>query len=122
MEEWNGVSLLWEFGAYQVQVTFMTDASGSFGCGALWQARWLQWQWAPAVGSGGNELEEASITWKELMPIVLAAAVWRPQWRELNVIVRCDNMGAVAVVNSGYSKVPQIMHLLRCLFFYPGQV
>ena len=55
MEEWNGVSLLWEFGACQVQVTFMTDALGNFGCGALWQARWLQWQWAPAVGSGGSQ-------------------------------------------------------------------
>lgn len=33
------------------------------------------------------------------------------------MVVHCDNMGAVAVVNSGYSKVPQIMHLLRCLCF-----
>ena len=33
------------------------------------------------------------------------------------MIIHCDNMGAVAVVNSGSSKVPQIMHLLRCLFF-----
>ncbi len=31
--------------------------------------------------------------------------------------VHCDNLGVVAVVNSGYSRVPQIMHLLRCLFF-----
>lgn len=31
--------------------------------------------------------------------------------------VHCDNLGKVALVNSGYSKVPQIMHLLRCLFF-----
>ena len=85
----------------------VTDASGSIGRGALWQARWLQWQWAPTVWSGGNELEEASIT----------AAVWGPEWRDLNVIVCCDNMGAVAVVNTGYSKVPQIMHLLCCLFF-----
>ena len=31
--------------------------------------------------------------------------------------VHCDNQGTVAVVNSGYSRVPPIMHLLRCLFF-----
>ncbi len=31
--------------------------------------------------------------------------------------VQCDNQGAVALVNSGYSKVPQLMHMLRCLFF-----
>lgn len=34
-----------------------------------------------------------------------------------SVVVHCDNMGAVTVVNMGSSKVQQIMHLLRCLFF-----
>ena len=29
----------------------------------------------------------------------------------------CNNTGAVAVANSGYSKAPRIMHLHRCLFF-----
>ena len=28
-----------------------------------------------------------------------------------------NNLGAVAVVNSGYSKVPKVMNLQRCLFF-----
>ncbi len=31
--------------------------------------------------------------------------------------VSCDNTGAVAAVNSGYSRSPQLMHLLRCLFY-----
>jgi hypothetical protein len=31
------------------------------------------------------------------------------------VVVHCDNAGAVAAVNSGYSRVP---HLLQCLFLY----
>lgn len=31
--------------------------------------------------------------------------------------VKFNNTGAVAVINSGYSRVPQIMHVLRCLFF-----
>ena len=35
----------------------------------------------------------------------------------MSVIAHCDNLGAVAVVNSGYSKVDPIMHLLRCLLF-----
>ena len=29
--------------------------------------------------------------------------------------VYCDNTAAVAVVNSGYGQVPEIMHLLRCM-------
>jgi len=38
-------------------------------------------------------------------------------WAEVRVMVHCDNMGTVAVVNSGYSKVVAVIHLLRCLFF-----
>ena len=33
---------------------------------------------------------------------------------------RCNNLGAIAVVNSGYSKVPKVMHLLHCRFFLRG--
>jgi len=33
------------------------------------------------------------------------------------VHVHSDNEAVVAVVNSGYSKDPQMMHLVRCLFF-----
>ena len=31
--------------------------------------------------------------------------------------VECDHQGAVAVVNSGFSKIPELMHLVRCLFY-----
>ena len=36
MEEWNGASLLQEFGQRQVSLECWTDASGSFGCGTVW--------------------------------------------------------------------------------------
>ena len=62
-------------------------------------------------------LKEESIVLKELLPIVLACAIWGKRWGGRMVTVHCDNMGAVALVNSGYSKIQQIMHLLRCLFF-----
>jgi hypothetical protein len=60
---------------------------------------------------------EDNITLKELLPVVLACATWGREWRNSTVVVHCDNAGAVAAVNSGYSRVPQIVHLLRCLFF-----
>ena len=40
-----------------------------------------------------------------------------PSWRGSLVVVHSANLGAVAVVNSGYSKVPKLIHLLRWLFF-----
>ena len=54
---------------------------------------------------------------QELLPIVLACTIWGPVWHHSSVMVHCDNSAAITVVNSGYSRVPQIMHLLRCLFF-----
>ena len=54
---------------------------------------------------------------KEILPVVLACAVWGPQWRGRKVVAHVDNEGAVAVLNSGSSKEGQIMHLMRSLFF-----
>lgn len=72
---------------------------------------------APAFQTGDLQLHEESILLQQLLHIVLACAVWGPEWRGSSVTMHCDNMGAVAAVNSGYSKVPQIMHLLWWLFF-----
>ena len=33
------------------------------------------------------------------------------------VVVHCDNQAAVCVVNTGYSRDKDMMHLMRCLFF-----
>ncbi len=66
---------------------------------------------------GSVVLRDESIALKELLPIVVACAIWGGKQRDTGIIVHCDNMGVVGVVNSGYSRVPRIMHLLRCLFF-----
>ena len=55
---------------------------------------------------------------KELLPIVIGAAVWGSQWKGVSVLCRCDNAAVVAIVNSGRSKVERAMHLMRSLFFF----
>ena len=118
MTSWNGTAIITPTEQGRREHHIWTDASGSFGCGAIApsQQEWLQWRWSNCSSYRGESVEE-SILWMELFPIVLATAVWGKRWTELNVIVHCDNMGAVAVVNSGYSKAAPVMHLLRCLFF-----
>ena len=49
--------------------------------------------------------------------MVLACAVWGPQWFGARVVAHVDNEAAVAVLNSGYSKEAQVMQLIRSLFF-----
>ena len=71
-----------------------TDASGSWGCGAWSGQERFQFQWVEPISS-------YNITIKELLPIVLAAAVWGSQWKGLTVKVRCDNAAVVAIVNRG---------------------
>jgi len=106
LKTWNSVSLLQEFGLSQAAHHVWTDASGGFGCGTLWRTKWLQFQWPAGYHEAQLKLKDDSIMLKELLPV----------WANSSMLIHCDNLGAVSVINSGYSKVPQIMHLLRCLF------
>ena len=118
LESWNGVSMMHPIHGQHTHYVW-SDASGSFGCGAVCPSmgRWLQLQWPLSHEAGSLDFKGESITLKELVPIMLACAVWGTDLQNETVTVHCDNMGTVAIVNSGYSRVPGIMHLLRCLFF-----
>ena len=54
---------------------------------------------------------------KELVPIVVAVALWGKLWSGTSVMCRCDNQAVVAVITSRTSHDKRVMHLLRCLFF-----
>ena len=88
-----------------------SDASRSWGCGAIWGDCWLQWQWCcPWVTQ--------QIAVKELVPIVLTIVVWGKHWKYQSVLVKCDNMAVVQVLSSLTSKNAAIMHLLCCSYYY----
>ena len=75
---WNGISMI-PIGVENRQaIHIWTDASGNFGCGALDPigGRWLQLKWPEDRMLGAVALSEESITLKELIPIILACAVW----------------------------------------------
>ena len=93
-------------------VEIHTDASGSWGCAAVWDRHWFQLQWAetPVFAS-------TSIAGKELLPILIAAGTWGRQWRGLTVLCHSDNEGVVSVINTGSCREPHLAHLLRCLFY-----
>lgn len=89
-----------------------SDASGSWGCGAFTSTGcWFQLKFP-------DSWDDVHITVKELLPIVLAAALWGHRWRGDSVCCRCDNAAVVAIVNSGRSKMDRAMHLMRCLSFF----
>ena len=107
--KWNGTSFISPVST--PQATIQTDASGSWGCGALWRGAWFQWQWP-------EEWQSMTIMAKEMVPIVLSCAVWGRQLYRKTVLFQCDNTGVVAAVRKGSAKEAMVMCLLRCLWFF----
>ena len=83
-----------------------SDASGSHGFRAPWRTEWFCTSWFFLH----MRLCIASL---ELVPNVVAAHIWGCAWFRLRVQFLCDNIAVVSVLNSGTSKSPDVMHLLR---------
>ena len=73
VEEWNGVSLLWDLGLRKPNLEVYTDASGTWGCGAFLDSMWFHLEWS-------DRLRPLSIVVKEMFPVVLATATFGDQW------------------------------------------
>ena len=98
--------------SHQYETTITSDASGQWGCGAFSSERgWFQLEWPDSwIG--------VHIIIKELLPIVVAMAMWGKKWRGIRVRCRCDNAAVVTMLSSGSSKDERVMHLLRSLFLF----
>ena len=68
IDGWIGVAL---FPGLPTGPTVVSDTSGSWGCGAFCEpsVNWFQLEWYPSWRS-------VNIAAKELVPIVISAAVW----------------------------------------------
>ena len=91
----------------------LSDASGSWGCGAfcLELLEWFQASWPPSWASH-------CIAAKELFPIIVGAAIWGHGWSGSTVLFKCDNIAVVQALSSRAAQDPMLSHLLRCLFFF----
>ena len=109
VEDWNGISFL-PPPAHLPHLQMASDASGSWGCGAWHGHSWFQLRW-------DRRSADLPIMVKELIPIVLAGAVWGPAWYGRRVVCLCDNQAVVACLHSRSSRESHIMHMLRALAF-----
>ena len=97
----------------QPRIHLFSDASRSWGCGAYSNPLWFQIPWSRI-----STLSGASISLKELLPIIVAAAVWGPQWSGSFFLCHSDNTAAVAQVNKLHAADSLAAHLLRCLAYF----
>jgi len=101
LQRWNEISLLkWTTNHLPPDLVIQTDALGSWGCGAFFQGKWLQWEWPPdwmAVG----------IMAKELTPIILSCAVWGKLLSWQRVLFQCDNQSVVTAIQRDHQKIVQ---------------
>ena len=79
-------------------------------CGAYWGSNWFQLAWSDTVG-----LVDTNIATKELIPIVIAVAMWSRYWVGQVVCCRCDNI-AVMVANAPWGQrayaLVEVPHIL----------
>ena len=111
MEEWNGVSLLWDLGLQVPNLQVYTDASDTWGCGVFLDPMWFYMEWPP-------RLHPRSIAVKEMCPVVMAVATFGQQWVGKVVQFVVDNKAVVEVIRATYSKDLHLMHLIRLLVFF----
>ena len=113
VQQWNGVAFL---PSLPSRTSVVADASGSWGCGAYDSTtrEWFQLPW-PAPW------KQVGIAPKELLPLVVAAAIWGAAWHGSLVQFWSDNQAVVAVLSTRSSRDTQMLHLLRCLFFFQAQ-
>ena len=78
---------------------------------------WWFGEWPDGVCSG-----VPSMTWLELVPIMVACLVWGRRWAGRRVCIMSDNMGVVGVWGRGWSGSPVIMALLRQLLFLTARL
>ena len=111
LPHWSGRSLILEsHWTLNTTMLLFTDASGSEGWGAYCSGRWLQDRWSP-------EQQKMNITWKELYVIVMAVHTWGFSWQRQKILFNCDNLTVVDIWAKGSTKSPEVMALVRLLYF-----
>ena len=104
--EGNGVSFL----PPPAHLPLQQMASDLWGCGTWYNCHWFQLRW-------DGRSEGLPIMVKELLPIVLACAVWGQRWTHTCVRCLCDNQAVVACLRSRTTRDKHCMHMLRTLAF-----
>ena len=90
-----------------------SDAAGNFalGMGAICQNDWVYTQWNETFCKKVNP----SIEYLELFAVLTGVLLWVDKFRNKQIILFCDNMSVVEMINSSSSSCKNCMVLIRLL-------
>ena len=93
------------------QITFFTDASGNpkLGMGGICNKLWMYQQWDEQIHKQLNP----SIEFLELYDLTAAVLTWIRRFQNRRIILFCDNISAVEMINKLTSSCPNYMALIR---------
>ena len=94
-------------------IVLHTDSS-RWGMGACDGRDWWTMEWPSHI----QQDAAPSMTWLELIPVMVACLIWGEGWGGQRVRVYTDNMGVVGVWGRGWSGNQRIMELVRQLLFW----
>lgn len=105
---WNGVApMVHPTWSPPTELNLFTDAS-LVGYGGMCGTEWFAAPWPPATLRW-----RPGMSWLEMVPILVACALWGPAWQGRRITFHSDNSGVVGACKKGWSRDPRLMSLLR---------
>ena len=109
LPKWNGVSFFQENLTSAKSLHLFTDAS-NIGMGGVFNHKWFACTWP-------EHFLSHDINFKEIFAIFSAISAWAKLLENKQILVHCDNLNIVTVWKTGTCKNPEIMKVIRALFF-----
>ena len=95
------------------EIGFYTDSSAAvqLGCGGVMKTHWFFGQWEKDYVSK----LKPSIEYLELLAVCIGAFIWSETMENKRILIHCDNMAVVSMINKTTSSCQHCMHLIRLL-------
>ena len=92
------------------EINMYSDASGKIGFEALCDCNWMKGMWEPSFLE-----QEPSIEYLELFAVTAGILTWIRKFQNKRVILFCDNISVVHMMNGSASKCKNCMILIRLI-------
>ena len=113
MRSWNGVSLFYEEAWLSNDLLQLYTDASDLALAAYYSSSYF----ILTFENNFEHLKHKSINYRELLAIVIAVCTWGRSFKQKRILFHCDNYSVVEIINKGTSNSPDMMELVRTLFF-----